>query len=224
MSSVQATRNGTRGGVGNFTKEETVHLLRIVEWLLPIGTEGWKTVETKQSENSPSRCKNALMRKYSTLQQKKNPTGNPNMPEEVRLTKRFKHLIGDKAFMGDADEEFNLEEVGFGESGANPNPEAGIDTDAPPYVTPTSNTSETPVVCGRNFKKSARIEETFEMKPSLAVIETGAGRGSRWRPKAAAATKPEREGFRTTVNGIDGRRCAPLRRRETDPIRFRCVS
>ena len=123
-------RNGTRIGVGNFSKEETMHMLRIVERVLPIGSEGWKAVEAEHADEYPARCKNALMRKYATLYRKPIPTGDPNCPEEVKLAKRIKYMIGNKAAIGNAEEEFNLEEIEFGESGANPNPDANNETDA----------------------------------------------------------------------------------------------
>ena len=70
------------------------------------------------------------MRKYATLYRKPIPTGDPNCPEEVKLAKRIKYLIGNKASVGDAEEEFNLEEIEFGESGANPKPDAVSEADA----------------------------------------------------------------------------------------------
>ena len=50
--------------------------------------------------------------------------GDPDCPEEAKLAKQIKHLIGNKpAVVGDAEQEFNLEEAEFGGSGANPNAE-----------------------------------------------------------------------------------------------------
>ena len=103
-----------RAGIGDFTKAETMHMLGIIREVSPIGSEAWKAVVEGHSEKHPGRCKNALMRKCCTLGQKQCLTGDPNMPEDVRLAKRIKFEIGNKASIGDAEEEFILEDVAFG--------------------------------------------------------------------------------------------------------------
>ena len=65
------------------------------------------------------------MRKHSTLCWKEIPTDDPDCLEEVKLAKEIKCVIGSKATVGDAEEEFNLEDVESGESGANPSPSNG---------------------------------------------------------------------------------------------------
>ena len=37
----------------------------------------------------------SLRRKYTSIHREKVPTGDPNMPEEVRLAKKLKYMIGD---------------------------------------------------------------------------------------------------------------------------------
>ena len=83
-----------------------------------------------------------LSKKYATLYQKIIATGDPNCPEEVNLTKRIKYLIGNKAAIGDTEEEFDLEEVEFGENGANPNP-GPADT---PWFCPQPTVPKEPVM------------------------------------------------------------------------------
>ena len=63
------------------------------------------------------------MRKHTTLAKKQIPTGDLNCPEEVELAKSVKCMIGNKTAVGDAEKEFKLMKVEFGENGANPNPE-----------------------------------------------------------------------------------------------------
>ena len=77
----------------------------------------------------PGHDRAALMRKHSTLCQKQTPTGDPDYPEEVKLAKQIKCQIGNKAAVGDAKEEFNLKEIKFGESGANPGPSSNGHTE-----------------------------------------------------------------------------------------------
>ena len=62
------------------------------------------------------------MRKHTTLAKKQIPTGDLNCPEEVELAKSVKCMIGNKTAVGDAEEQFKLTQVKFGESGANPDP------------------------------------------------------------------------------------------------------
>ena len=68
----------TRSGIGNFTKEETFHLLGTIETILPIGSEAWMTVKQEHRASHPGRCKTAVMRKYAALYRKTIPTGDPN--------------------------------------------------------------------------------------------------------------------------------------------------
>ena len=44
----------------------------------------------------------SLGRKYHTLHRMKIPSGEPNIPEEVRATKQIKHLIGQKCNLGNS--------------------------------------------------------------------------------------------------------------------------
>ena len=119
-------------GVGNFGIAETMHMLRQIKDVLPIGSDQWKEVADRHAAVYPFRSKEAIQRKYNSLQRKAIPTGDPDCPEEVRLAKQVKHLIGDKACIGDAEEEFDLEDVQFGECGGNPAPfTANDNTDAP---------------------------------------------------------------------------------------------
>ena len=101
-----------------------MHLLRIVERLLPTGSEGSKKSVVHDHEMEfPGHGSTALMRKCSTLQQEQSPTGDPDCPEEVKFAKQIKCVIGNKAAVVDTEEGFNLEDGKFGESGANPNAE-----------------------------------------------------------------------------------------------------
>ena len=62
-----------------------------------------------------------ITRKCATFQRRQTSTGDPDCPEGLKLTNWIEHLIGNKAVLGDVEEEeFNLEEGGFGKSGAGP--------------------------------------------------------------------------------------------------------
>ena len=88
-----------------------------MEGILPIGTDEYDIVTSQQSQSFPGRDVDALRRKFNTLHQKRCPTGDPNMPWEVRQAKRVKYKIGDKASLGGGEETYNLEDNTFGGDG-----------------------------------------------------------------------------------------------------------
>ena len=79
----------TRRGKG-FTKAETTTLLKAVECIVPINTEGWAEVHEIFKSKHSSRGVEGLKRKFNKLANKPVPTGNPNIPEDVKLAKSIK--------------------------------------------------------------------------------------------------------------------------------------
>ena len=79
----------TRRGKG-FTKAETTTLLKAVERILPIDAEGWTEVHEIFNSKHSSRGVEGLKRKFNKLANKPVPTGNPNIPEDVKLAKSIK--------------------------------------------------------------------------------------------------------------------------------------
>ena len=78
-----------RRGKG-FTKAETTTLLKAVERILPIDAEGWTEVHEIFNSKHSSRGVEGLKRKFNKLANKPVPTGNPNIPEDVKLAKSIK--------------------------------------------------------------------------------------------------------------------------------------
>ena len=79
----------TRRGKG-FTKAETTTLLKAIESIVPIDMEGWNEVhDTFNSKHTPQGVEGSK-RKFNKLANKPVPTGNPNMPEDVKLAKSIK--------------------------------------------------------------------------------------------------------------------------------------
>ena len=82
----------TRHGEG-FTKAETTTLLKVIEQILPINAEAWNEVhDVFNSKHSPHGVE-GLKCKFNKLANKPVPTGNPNMPEDVRLAKSIKSKL-----------------------------------------------------------------------------------------------------------------------------------
>ena len=76
----------SRRGKG-FMKAETTTLLKAIERILPIDAEGWNEVhDIFNSKHSP-RGVEGLKWKFNKLANKPVPTGNPNLPEDVKLAK-----------------------------------------------------------------------------------------------------------------------------------------
>ena len=81
-----------RRGKG-FTKAETTTLLKVIEEILPIDAEAWNEVhDVFNSKHTPHGVK-GLKRKFNKLANKPVPTGNPNMPEDIRLAKSIKSKL-----------------------------------------------------------------------------------------------------------------------------------
>ena len=103
----------TRCGKG-FTKAETTTLLKAIEQILPIDVEAWNEVhDVFNSKHSPCGVE-GLKRKFNKLANKPVPTGNPNMPEDIRLAKSimsklFRHS-GATNLSEEEEEEEDIEE------------------------------------------------------------------------------------------------------------------
>ena len=82
----------TRRGKG-FTKAETTTLLKVIEQILHIDAEAWNEVhDVFNSKHSP-RGVEGLKHKFNKLTNKPVPTGNPNVPEDIRLTKSIRSKL-----------------------------------------------------------------------------------------------------------------------------------
>ena len=79
----------TRRGKGS-TKAETTTLLKAVERIVPIDAEGWAEVHEIFNSKHSSRGVEGLKRKFNKLANKPVPTGNPNIPDDIKLAKSIK--------------------------------------------------------------------------------------------------------------------------------------
>ena len=83
----QPPRNVGRGATSNYSTSELEGFLSILEDVLPIGPDEWDEVAGRHAEDFPGRDTDALRREYNTLHRKKCPTGNPNIPFDIRAAK-----------------------------------------------------------------------------------------------------------------------------------------
>ena len=82
----------TRHGKG-FMKAETTTLLKAIEEILPIDEEVWNEVHDVFNSKHIPHGVEGLKRKFNKLANKPVCTVNPNMPEDVRLTKSIKSKL-----------------------------------------------------------------------------------------------------------------------------------
>ena len=67
--------------------------MKTIEQILPIDAEAWNEVhDVFNSKHTPCGVE-GLKRKFNKLTNKPVPTGNPNMPEDVKLTKSIKSKL-----------------------------------------------------------------------------------------------------------------------------------
>ena len=103
----------TRRGKG-FTKAETTTLLKAIEQILPIHVEAWNQVhDIFNSKHSPCGVE-GLKCKFNKFANKPVSMDNPNIPEDVRLTKsiwsKFFHRSGAMNLLEEDEEQEDIEE------------------------------------------------------------------------------------------------------------------
>ena len=140
----QAAAAGHRAGNRNYSKDEVMNFLYVMKDILPIGPDEWQRVVDNHTLLYEGRDVDSIRRKFASLHRRQIPTGDPAMPEEVRLAKHVKYLIGDKANIGDVEDEFELERNSFNnEAEAEEQPVAP--PVAPPVVPPPVAPAAAPV-------------------------------------------------------------------------------
>ena len=95
-----------------------MNLLMIIQKHLPIGWEGWKAIQLDHKGQHPGWCEAALRRKFATLHcctASPFPLVTPISLQRQNVAKLITHLIGNKAATEAAEEDFDLEEIEFGE-------------------------------------------------------------------------------------------------------------
>ena len=100
---------GRRGNTRNFTYEERINFLTIMRDVLPIDGNEWDSVVSQHNQLYAhcDRSIPSLRRKFQELYRKKIPSGDPNMPEDVRLAKHVMYKITEKSEISAGDEEID---------------------------------------------------------------------------------------------------------------------
>jgi hypothetical protein len=98
---------GGRGNSKSFTTEEKLFFLNIMKDILPTDGNEWDEVLHRHNEKFASMNRDVpkLRRKFAALYRVKIPSGDPHMPDDVRLAKHVRHLITAKNNISCGDED-----------------------------------------------------------------------------------------------------------------------
>ena len=83
----------------HYSRQEVLSLIASVEEIVPISAPEWEQVEQQHASRYPeaNRSVEQLRKKFHDLARRNIPTGDPNIPVEVREAKRVRALIYQKS-------------------------------------------------------------------------------------------------------------------------------
>ncbi len=81
----------------DWTQEEHLHLMDIMEEVLPINPDDWEAVQSRHEQVYPyNRTVVLLQHVFNDLNHVTEPTGNPNIPPAVKRAKVLRHQLCEK--------------------------------------------------------------------------------------------------------------------------------
>jgi len=143
----RATKKKKKGP--KFHNPEIFNFLHITEDILPISGEEWEDVETEHMIEyaEHNRTAASIRRKFMELYNKKIPTGDPTMPDTVRLAKTIRYKIEEKsdAAVGVEvdDAELGIEPDDAGVTSANQGSACARRPESRPFVSPRNRNNNT---------------------------------------------------------------------------------
>jgi len=98
---------GRSSGARGYTEDERMNFLEILERRLPTSGSEWSLVASEHSETYPTMERNveSIKRQYQSLLRRREPTGDPNCPPDVKKAKAIDRLLKAKQRAGDISEE-----------------------------------------------------------------------------------------------------------------------
>ena len=98
---------GRSSGARGYTEEERMNFLEILERRLPISGSEWSLVASEHTETYGAMERNvdSIKRQYQSLLRRREPTGDPNCPPDVKKAKAIDRLLKAKQRAGDISEE-----------------------------------------------------------------------------------------------------------------------
>ena len=103
----KALTKGRASGARGYTEDERINFLEILERRLPTSGSEWSLVANEHSETYPGLDRNvdSIKRQYQSLLCRREPTGDPNCPLDVKKAKAIDRLLKAKQRAGDISEE-----------------------------------------------------------------------------------------------------------------------
>ena len=98
---------GRSSGARGYTEDERMNFLEILERRLPTSGSEWSLVASEHSETYPTMERNveSIKQQYQSLLRRREPTGDPNCPPDVKKAKAIDRLLKAKQRAGDISEE-----------------------------------------------------------------------------------------------------------------------
>jgi hypothetical protein len=93
MTAGQEKGTRGRGGSPAYSETELLHLLGIIERIIPVSGEEWDQVEVHHCTLYPARKAKGLRHKFQELYRKKNSNGDPDCPLSVNHAKLLRRAI-----------------------------------------------------------------------------------------------------------------------------------
>jgi hypothetical protein len=112
MAAGQEEGAGGRGGSPAYSKMELLHLLDIMERIIPVSGEEWDQVDVHHCTLYPVRKAKGLQCKFQGLYRKTNSTGDPDCPLSVKHAKLLRRTIIERCEVDDAEVEEVVQYVG----------------------------------------------------------------------------------------------------------------
>ena len=173
---------GRVAGSVNYSEDELKNLLKVIEEVLPVGPDRWETVAQRHANTWPHPGRDALScrRKYNNLQRKRIPTGNPEMPWDIKMARRIKSKIRDLVNMGDGEDAFDLVN-GFPKSISTDQNVPGTNQQPPPQPPAVASTAQ---VAGVDVvpPPGAPVILLEEVAPPAPVASASIGTGTQSNP------------------------------------------
>ncbi|KAI9613265.1 hypothetical protein KEM48_003815 [Puccinia striiformis f. sp. tritici PST-130] len=100
----QNQRRGRQAGSQGYSEEDSMALCDAVKHVLPLGSNDWERVRELYSQYADHHQRNQrdaepLKTKFRTMVNAKKPTGDPNIKESIRYTKRVSNMIKERAYL-----------------------------------------------------------------------------------------------------------------------------
>ena len=180
---------GRSSGSRNYTEEERLNFLQIMERNLPISGTEWALLAREHAQTYPGNNRDvpSIKRQYQALLRRREPTGDPHCPPDVKKAKYIDRLLKAKQSAGDISEESGgplAAVAGLEAVGANSERLSDTDSTRPPPLQAGS-------VLVQKRTQSPRTTSSHSLIESMLAMQVMAQQSA--AAERAEARKRERE-------------------------------